>query len=86
MESVGINSSQDYLDQVESQMDSNAVYYFELKLGIRLSSQTRIYLISQSNFYDVLTRPYKYLSNTISTLYTRTTCTQDNIHVSFTRL
>ena len=31
------------------------------KLGIWFCSQIRIYLNSQSNFYDVLTRPYKYL-------------------------
>ena len=54
------------------------------KLGIWLCSQPRIDLNSQSNFYDVLTRPYKYLSNTLPTLSTRTTCTQDNLHVSFT--
>ena len=54
------------------------------KLGIWICSQPRIDLNSQSNFYDVLTRPYKYLSNTLSTLYTRTTCTQHNLHVSFT--
>ena len=53
------------------------------KLGIWLCSQPRIDLNSQSNFYDVLTRPYKYLSNTISTLSTTTTCTQYNLHVSF---
>ena len=29
LESVGINSSYNSLDQVESQMDSNAIYYFE---------------------------------------------------------
>ena len=56
------------------------------KLGIRLCSQSRIDLISQSNFYDVLTSPYKYLSNTLSSLYTGTTCTQYNLHVSFIRL
>ena len=56
------------------------------KLGIWLCSQPRIYLNSKSNFYDVLTRPYKYLYNTLSTLYTRTTCAQYNLHVSFTRL
>ena len=33
------------------------------KLGIWICSQPRIDLNSQSNFYDVLTRPYKYLSN-----------------------
>ena len=31
------------------------------KLGIWIFSQPRIDLNSQSNFYDVLTRPYKYL-------------------------
>ena len=41
------------------------------KLGIWFCSQIRIYLNSQSNFYDVLTRPYKYLSNTLSTLSTK---------------
>ena len=41
------------------------------KLGIWICSQPRIDLNSQSNFYDVLTRPYKYLSNTLSTLYTK---------------
>ena len=41
------------------------------KLGIWLCSQPRIDLNSQSNFYDVLTRPYKYLSNTLSTLSTK---------------
>ena len=35
------------------------------KLGIWLCSQPRIYLNSQPNFYYVLTRPYKYLSNTL---------------------
>ena len=40
------------------------------KLGIRLCSQPRIDLISQSNFYHVLTRPYKYLvQHTINTIY-----------------
>ena len=56
------------------------------KLGIRLCSQPRIDLNSQSNFYDVLTRPYIYLSNFLPTIYTRTTYTQNNLHVSFTRL
>ena len=51
------------------------------KLGIWICSQPRIDLFSQPNFYDVLTRPYKYLS----TLHTRITCTQYNLHVSFTR-
>ena len=55
-------------------------------LGIRLCSQPRIDLISQYNLYNILTRPYKYSSNTLSTLYTRTTCTQHNLHVSFTSL
>ena len=56
------------------------------KLGIRICSQTRIDLSSQSNFYDVLTRPYKYLvQHTINTLY-KTTCNEDNLHVSFTSL
>ena len=41
------------------------------KLGIWLCSQPRIDLNSQSKFYDVLTRPYKYLSNTLSTLSTK---------------
>ena len=54
----------------------------DFKLGIWICSQPIIDLNSQSNFYDVLTRPYKYLSNT---LY-KTTCTQYNLHVSFTRL
>ena len=31
LESVGINSSYNSLDQVESQMDSNAIYYFEVQ-------------------------------------------------------
>ena len=52
------------------------------KLGIWICSQPRIYLNSQSNFYNDLNRPYKYLSRT---LY-KTTCTQDNLHVSSTRL
>ena len=56
------------------------------KLGIWLCSQPRIDLNSQSKFYYVLTRPYKYLSKTLSTIYTRTTCTQYNLHVSFTSL
>ena len=55
------------------------------KLGIWLCSQPRIDLNSQYNFYDILTRPYKYLSNTLPTISTRTTCTQHNLHVSFTR-
>ena len=39
------------------------------KLGIWICSQPRIDLNSQSNFYDVLTRPYKYLvHHTINTL------------------
>ena len=55
------------------------------KLEIWLCIQPRIDLNSQSNFYDVLTRPYKYLvQHTINTLY-KTTCTQDNLHVSLTR-
>ena len=41
------------------------------KLGIWLCSQPRIDLNSQSNFYDVLTISYKYLSNTLSTLSTK---------------
>ena len=56
------------------------------KLVIWLCSQPRIDLNSQSNFYDVLTRTYKYLSNTLPTLSTTTTCTQHYLHVSFTRL
>ena len=51
------------------------------KIGIWLCSQPRIDLNSQSNFYDVLTRPYKYLvQQTIKTLYkknmhsTQSTC------------
>ena len=36
------------------------------KLGIWLCNQPRIDINSQSNFYDVLTTPYKYLSNTRS--------------------
>ena len=31
LESVGINSSKDSLDQFQSQMDSNAIYYFEFQ-------------------------------------------------------
>ena len=61
----------DFLDQVELQMDSNAIYYFELQTLIWLCSQPRIDLNSQSNFKDVLTRPYKFLSNTLSTLSTK---------------
>ena len=49
------------------------------KLGIWLCSQPRIDLNSQSKFYYVITRPYKYLSNT---LY-KTTCTEYNLHVIF---
>ena len=57
-----------------------------IKLGIWLCSQPIIDINSQSNFYDVLTRPYKYLvQNTINTLNT-TKCTQDNLHVRITRL
>ena len=41
------------------------------KLEIWLCSQPRIDLNSQSKFYDVLTRPYKYLSNKLSTHYTK---------------
>ena len=41
------------------------------KLGIWLCSQPRININSKSNFYDVLTIPYKYLSNTLSTLSTK---------------
>ena len=41
------------------------------KLGIWLCSQPRIDLNSQSKFYYVPTRPYKYLSNTLSTLSTK---------------
>ena len=51
------------------------------KLGTFLCSHSRIDLNSQSNFYDVLTRPYKYLvQHTINTIYknnmhlTRSTC------------
>ena len=56
------------------------------KLGIWLCSQPIIDLNSQSNIYDVLTRPYKYLvQHTINTLY-KTTCTEDHLHVNFTRL
>ena len=40
------------------------------KLGIWLCSQPRIDINSKSKFYDVLTRSYKYLSNTLSTLST----------------
>ena len=47
------------------------------KLGIWLCSQHRIYLNSKSNFCDVLTRPYKYLSNTLH----KTTCTEHNLHL-----
>ena len=47
------------------------------KLGIWICSQPRIDINSQSNFYDVLTRPYKYLSNT---LY-KTTCTEFILHL-----
>ena len=50
------------------------------KIGIWLCIQPRIDLNSQSNFYYVLTRPYKYLSNT---LY-KTTYTEHNLYVSFT--
>ena len=50
------------------------------KLGIWICSQPIIDLKSQSKFYEVLTRPYKYLYNT---LY-KTTCTEYNLHVSFT--
>ena len=32
LEYVGINSSSDFLDQVESQMDSNDIYYFEFQI------------------------------------------------------
>ena len=40
------------------------------KLGFRLCSQPGIDLNSQSNFYDVLTRPYKYLiQHSINTIY-----------------
>ena len=54
------------------------------KLGIWICSQPIIHLITQPNFYDALTRPYKYLvQHTINTLY-KTTCTEDNLHVSFT--
>ena len=56
------------------------------KLGIWICIQPRIDLNSQYNFYYVLNRPYKYLSNTLPTLSTRTTCTQYNLHVSFTIL
>ena len=52
------------------------------KLGIRLFSHPRIDLNSQSNFYDDLTRPYKYLSKN---LY-KTTCTQDNLHINLTNV
>ena len=40
------------------------------KLGICLCSQPRVDIHSQSTFYDVITKPYHYLSNT---LY-KTTC------------
>ena len=56
------------------------------KLGIWLCSQPRIDLNSKSNFYYVLTRPYNYLSNTLSTLSTKQHALKYNIHVSFTRL
>ena len=149
LESVGIKSSQDSLDEVESRMDSNAIYYFGLKtwnldlqpaynrskltiqiyislllvcgdcpltskrgvcwnllestparipliksshkwtrmlfiilnskLGIWIFSHPRIDLNSQSNFNDVLTRPYKYFSNT---LY-KTTCMEHNLHLVY---
>ena len=50
------------------------------KLEIWLCSQPRIDLNSQSNFYDVLTRPYKYLvQHTINTIY-QTKFTQYNLH------
>ena len=51
-------------------MESNTIIISNSKLGIWLCSQSRIDINSQSNFYYVLTRPYKYLSNT---LY-KTTC------------
>ena len=55
------------------------------KLGIWLCSQPRIDLNSQSNFYNVLTGPYRYLlQHTINKLY-KTTCTEHNLYVSFTR-
>ena len=41
------------------------------KLRIRLCSQPRIDLSSQSKFYDVLTRPYNSLSNTLLTISTK---------------
>ena len=81
-ESVGINSRQDSLDQVEPQMDLNAIYDFEFRtwnLVFQLS-QNRSKLTIQ--LYDDLTRPYKYLSNS---LY-KTICIQDNLHVSVTSM
>ena len=53
--------------------------HIDSKLGIWLCSQPIIDLNSQSNFYDVLTSPYKYLvQHNINTLY-KTTCTEDNL-------
>ena len=56
------------------------------KLGIWICSQPRIDLNSQSRSYDFLTRPFKYLvQHTINTLY-KTTCTEDNLRISFTMI
>ena len=52
------------------------------KLGIWLCSQPRVDLNLQSNSYNNLARPHKYFSNT---LY-KTTCTENNLHVSFTKI
>ena len=52
------------------------------KLGIWLFSQPRVDLNLQSNSYNVLASTYKYFSNT---LY-KTTCTENNLHVSFTKI
>ena len=51
------------------------IYYS--KLGIWICSQPRIYLNSQSKFYDVITRLQKYLYNTLC----KTKCTENNLHL-----
>ena len=68
-----LESIPDRIPLIKSSQKWNRVLFIILnsKLGIWLCSQPRIYLNSQYNFYDVLTRPYRYLSNTLSTHYTK---------------
>ena len=58
-----LESTPDRIPLIKSFQKCNRMLFiiYNYKLGIRICSQPRIDLNSQSNFYDVLTRPYKYL-------------------------